>query len=71
MKKIFCLLCILSLYVAGITAQTLPVVNVENAKGEAVSTQSLITGKPFILSFWGVTCKPCITELNTLNEVLE
>lgn len=21
--------------------------------------------------FWGVTCKPCITELNTLNEVLE
>ena len=26
---------------------------------------------PFILSFWGVTCKPCLTELNALNEVMD
>ena len=71
MKKISCLLLILLLCATGIVAQTLPAVNVENAKGKTISTQSLITGRPFILSFWGVTCKPCITELNTLNEVLE
>ncbi len=52
-------------------AQEMPDVKVENANGEQISTRSLVDGKPFILSFWGVTCKPCITELNTLNEVME
>lgn len=52
-------------------AQQLPDVKVENAQGESITTKTLIDGKPFILSFWGVTCKPCITELNALNEVME
>ena len=52
-------------------AQVLPDVKVENTRGEIISTKTLVDGKPFILSFWGVTCKPCITELNTLNELLE
>lgn len=55
----------------GLSAQTLLDVKVENAQNEVVSTKTLIDGKPFILSFWGVTCKPCITELNTLNELME
>lgn len=46
-------------------------VKVENAKGEVVSTQEILGGKPAIISFWGVTCKPCLTELNSLNEVME
>lgn len=46
-------------------------VKVENAKGETVNTQDVLGGKPAIVSFWGVTCKPCLTELNTLNELLE
>ena len=71
MKKIYYLLFILCFCFTGAMAQTFPAVSVENATGETISTKSLITGKPFILSFWGVTCKPCITELNTLNEVME
>lgn len=31
----------------------------------------ILGGKPAIVSFWGVTCKPCLTELNTLNELLD
>ena len=70
MKKIyfvlFCLFCGLNL-----AAQTLPKVTVEDMEGNQIETDSLINGKPFILSFWGVTCKPCLTELNALNEVMD
>lgn len=52
-------------------AQSLPNVKVENADGKQIEVASLVDGKPFILSFWGVTCKPCITELNALNEVMD
>ena len=48
-----------------------PDVKVENAKGEVISTKNILGGKPAIVSFWGVTCKPCLTELNTLNELME
>lgn len=48
-----------------------PDVKVENAKGEVVSTKSMLDGKPAIVSFWGVTCKPCMTELNALNELMD
>lgn len=48
-----------------------PDVKVENAKGEVISTKNILGGKPAIVSFWGVTCKPCLIELNTLNELME
>ena len=48
-----------------------PDVKVENAKGEVISTKNILGGNPAIVSFWGVTCKPCLTELNTLNELME
>lgn len=54
----------------GLQAKVLPDVKVENIKGEKVGIRSLVDGKPVIISFWGVTCKPCIQELNTLNENL-
>ncbi len=47
-----------------------PDVKVENEKGETVGTAEILGGKPAIVSFWGITCKPCLTELNTLNELL-
>lgn len=58
-------------FTLAVKAQQLPDVKVENAQGEQIATKTLIDGKPFILSFWGVTCKPCLTELNALNEVIE
>ena len=48
-----------------------PDVKVENAKGEVISTKNILGGTRAIVSFWGVTCKPCLTELNTLNELME
>lgn len=63
----FCLLC-----VGQVAAQqVLPDVKVENAKGELISTLTALQGKPAIISFWGVTCKPCLTELNAINEAME
>ena len=56
---------------AFLSAQTLPDVKVENMSGEQVGIRTVVTGKPVIISFWGVTCKPCITELNTLNSIME
>ena len=52
-------------------AQTMPDVKVENAAGEVISTRQLVDGKPFIISFWSLTCKPCIIELNAINEQLD
>lgn len=65
---IICLLC--GLGDGSLFARSLPGVKVENADGKLIDMTSLVDGKPFILSFWGVTCKPCITELNALNEVM-
>ena len=71
MKRILILLAGM-LSAAGIlSAQTLPDVMVENMDGEQVSIRSVVTGKPAIISFWGVTCKPCINELNALNDAME
>ena len=37
-------------------------VKVEDADGKLVEISSLVNGKPFIMSFWGITCKPCLME---------
>lgn len=53
------------------TAQ-MPKVTVENNKGETINTADLIDGKtPIIVSFWSTTCKPCIMELNAINDAME
>lgn len=71
MKKLFYLTLILSLSLNICNAQTLPAANIENASGETISSTTIVDGKPFILSFWSTTCKPCIMELNAINENIE
>ncbi|MEG1794340.1 MAG: TlpA disulfide reductase family protein [Rikenellaceae bacterium] len=71
MKKLFYISLILSLSFNICKAQTIPLANIENANGETIKTTSIVDGKPFILSFWSTTCKPCIMELNSINENLE
>lgn len=52
------------------SAQTLPDVKVENQDGKVISSKSLADGTPMIISFWSTTCKPCIMELNAINDSL-
>ena len=50
----------------------LPDVKIENAKGELIDVRSLADDKvPMIVSFWSITCKPCIMELTAINDALE
>ena len=69
MKKIFSLLCLL-LAVSVASAQQLPDVKVENAQGKIVSVRDLAQGKPMIIAYWSIACKPCIQELNAINDAL-
>ena len=69
MKKMLFLM--LALFVGiSASAQTLPDVKLENLEGKVVSTKDLADGTPMIISFWSTTCKPCIMELNAINDSL-
>ena len=69
MKRFFSLLC-LAFAVSLASAQQLPDVKVENAQGKIVSVRDLAQGKPMIISYWSIACKPCIQELNAINDAL-
>lgn len=70
MKNLLVLLCcIMSL--CNATAQSIPDVRVENTDGKVISTVSLAGSKPLIISFWSIACKPCLQELNAINDQLE
>ena len=69
MKKLLSL--ILALFaVATATAQQLPDVKVENAEGKIISARELV-GKPLIICYGSITCKPCIQELMTILDQIE
>ena len=70
MKKLFFLLCAVAAF-SAVSAQSLPDVKIENVDGEIVSTASLAGRKPLIIAYWSIACKPCIQELNAINDQLE
>jgi len=48
----------------------LPSVSLKDIEGKSVNTSKLNNnGKPFIISFFALWCKPCLRELNAINEV--
>lgn len=69
-KLVLCIaLCLVSLQ--GM-AQSLPVVKLKDLNGKTVSTASFLEkGQPVILSFFGTWCKPCLRELDAIQEVYE
>ena len=69
MKRFLSFVCFI-LAVAGVSAQQLPDVKVENAQGKIASVRELSNGKPMIISYWSIACKPCIQELNAINDAL-
>ena len=71
MRRFILAVAVLFFGAAFLSAQTLPDAKVENMAGEQVCIRTVVTGKPVIISFWVVTFKPCITELNTLNTLMD
>lgn len=70
MKK-YILTLIMSAFCLGLMAQTMPDVKVELSNGTTVSAKSLCGKRPLIVSYWSIACKPCIQELNAINDSLE
>lgn len=61
----------IALFLCVAASAQVPSVMVENAKGEAFDTSSLIEeGTPMIVSFWSTSCKPCIRELDAIYDAL-
>ncbi len=69
-KKIFLSACVA---LAALTASAgLPSVNLKDINGNTVNTAELSNdGKPMVISFFALWCKPCQRELKAIHEVYE
>lgn len=73
MKKLFAV-AFIALISATTFAQTqkLPKVTLKTIDGKTISTDELSNdGKPFIISFFALWCKPCQRELKAIAEVYD
>lgn len=52
--------------------EKLPTLELKTIDGKTIKTSELSNnGKPIIISFWALWCKPCIKELTTISEVYD
>jgi cytochrome c biogenesis protein CcmG, thiol:disulfide interchange protein DsbE len=67
------LIIFLFLFTAELSAQkSLPDVSIKDLKGQSISTKQFgESSQPTIISFWATWCKPCLQEINAINENLE
>jgi len=79
MKKIQILLFVNLLLISGVFAQQnelktkkIPSVTIKTVDGKTFNTSQISNnGKPIILSFFALWCKPCMKELSTIAEVYD
>ncbi len=71
MKRLFLILTLSLFAIAGLSAQTLPDVQVETQEGEIIAVRDLVGKKPLVICYWSIACKPCIQELNAINDQIE
>jgi thiol-disulfide isomerase/thioredoxin len=75
MKKVIILISILILGIAvhaqeGILERTIPAVDIKTLTGEVFNTSNIDNaGKPMIISFFALWCKPCLRELTAIADV--
>lgn len=48
----------------------MPNLEVKTINGKMISARSILENKVTVISFWATWCKPCVKELNAINEAL-
>ena len=72
MNKIAVLLTLLTFAGLPLLAQGLPSVTLKSITGETIQASEIDNdGNPIVISFWATWCKPCIKELNTIQDLYE
>ncbi len=69
MKKLFTFLIFISFVFLDYGQDKIPSIKIKDLEGNIVDASTLSNdGKPLIVSFWATWCKPCIRELNAIND---
>lgn len=68
-KLFFALAFIIGLGFSVQAQDKLPSIQIKDLTGNQIDASTLSNdGKPMVISFWATWCKPCIRELNTIND---
>ena len=72
MNKLFLSLCLLLISFAASAQERLSKVILKDIEGRTVQTDTISNnGKPLIIAFFAIWCKPCNRELTSIDEVYD